>query len=394
MSILKLFRYVGKFKKTSLLAPLFTMVEVVFDIVIPYLMSRIVDVGILNKYIGAVVRYGMLMVLSAIVAMILGVFSARFATYSSAGFAMNIRQTLFSKVQDFSFANLDKFTTASLTTRLTTDIQFLQITYQLTLRMLVRAPLMMILATLMALNINKELALVFLVAIPILATSFFLIILKAHPMFVRMLSKVDRLNKSVQETLIAIRVVKAFVRRDYENEKFSLSATELRNAQLSAERIVILNSPIMILTMDACILAILWFGGNKMIIGEMLPGALFSFLTYTVQIVMSLMFISIVFTMYVISQASADRVLEVLNDKITLTDDDADPNLKVADGEVEFRNADFSYSGKGDNLTLTDINLHILPGQKVGIIGGTGSAKTTLVQLIPRLYDVYSGKSW
>ena len=392
MSLKKLFPYIGQFKKQSRLAPLFVALEVVFDILIPFMMSKIVDVGIASQDVSYIIRMCLLMVGAALLALVCGTLGTRFATLSATGFAMNLRRALFSKIQDFSFYNIDKFSTASLTTRLTTDIQFIQIMYQMLLRMFIRAPLMMICATFMALTINKELAVVFLVAIPVLAFFFAFITLKAHPRFVKMLAKVDSLNKSVQENLIAIRVVKAFVQRDYENAKFESAALDLQNAQRQAEKIVILNNPIMTLTMDACIIAILWFGGNKIIIGEMMPGALFSFLTYTTQIITALMLVSMVFTMFVISQASADRIVEVLEEKIDLTDDNGNPDLRVKEGEIEFRDVNFSYVKSPDNLTLCDINLHIKPGEMIGIIGGTGSAKTTLVQLIPRLYDVLSGQ--
>jgi len=392
LSLKKLFPYIGQFKKQSRLAPLFVALEVVFDILIPFMMSKIVDVGIASQDVGYIIRMCLLMVGAALLALVCGTLGTRFATLSATGFAMNLRRALFSKIQDFSFYNIDKFSTASLTTRLTTDIQFIQMMYQMLLRMFIRAPLMMICATFMALTINKELAVVFLVAIPVLAFFFAFITLKAHPRFVKMLAKVDSLNKSVQENLIAIRVVKAFVQRDYENAKFESAALDLQNAQRQAEKIVILNNPIMTLTMDSCIIAILWFGGNKIIIGEMLPGALFSFLTYTTQIITALMLVSFVFTMFVISQASADRIAEVLEEKIDLTDDNGNPDLRVKEGEIEFRDVNFSYAKSPDNLTLCDINLHIKPGEMIGIIGGTGSAKTTLVQLIPRLYDVLSGQ--
>ncbi|HPS47026.1 MAG TPA: ABC transporter ATP-binding protein [Flexilinea sp.] len=392
MSLKKLFPYIGQFRKQSRLAPLFVAFEVVFDILIPFMMSKIVDVGIASQDVGYIIRMCLLMVGAALLALVCGTLGTRFATLSATGFAMNLRRALFSKIQDFSFYNIDKFSTASLTTRLTTDIQFIQMMYQMLLRMFIRAPLMMICATFMALTINKELAVVFLVAIPVLAFFFAFITLKAHPRFVKMLAKVDSLNKSVQENLIAIRVVKAFVQRDYENAKFESAALDLQNAQRQAEKIVILNNPIMTLTMDSCIIAILWFGGNKIIIGEMLPGALFSFLTYTTQIITALMLVSFVFTMFVISQASADRIAEVLEEKIDLTDDNGNPDLRVKEGEIEFRDVNFSYAKSPDNLTLCDINLHIKPGEMIGIIGGTGSAKTTLVQLIPRLYDVLSGQ--
>ncbi len=392
MSLKKLFPYIGQFRKQSRLAPLFVAFEVVFDILIPFMMSKIVDVGIASQDVSYIIRMCLLMVGAALLALVCGTLGTLFATLSATGFAMNLRRALFSKIQDFSFYNIDKFSTASLTTRLTTDIQFIQIMYQMLLRMFIRAPLMMICATFMALTINTELAIVFLVAIPVLAFFFAFITLKAHPRFVKMIAKVDSLNKSVQENLIAIRVVKAFVQRDYENAKFESAALDLQNAQRQAEKIVILNNPIMTLTMDACIIAILWFGGNKIIIGEMMPGALFSFLTYTTQIITALMLVSMVFTMFVISQASADRIVEVLEEKIDLTDDTGNPDLRVKEGEIEFRDVNFSYAKSPDNLTLCDINLHIKPGEMIGIIGGTGSAKTTLVQLIPRLYDVLSGQ--
>ncbi len=362
------------------------------DILIPFMMSKIVDVGIATQDIGYITRMVLLMVGAAVLAMIFGVLGSRFATMSSTGFAMNLRQALFSKVQDYSFYNVDSFTTASLTTRLTTDIQFIQMMFQMYTRMFTRAPLMMITATIMAFKINDQLAVIFLIIIPVFLGLFYLILSRAHPRFKVMLGKVDVLNRLVQENLIAIRVVKAFVRRDYENEKFEAAAVDLQNAQQRAEKVVILNGPVMQLVMNGCIIAILWFGGQQIIIGRMMPGALFSFLTYTTQIIISLMLISMVFMMFVISQASADRIAEALEVKIDLTDDDANSNLQVENGDIEFRKVNFSYAKNPENLTLTDINLKIYSGETIGIVGGTGSAKTTLVQLIPRLYDVLSGE--
>ena len=393
MSLKKLLQYLGKkYSRYSNFARLFVAGEVILDMLIPYLMSQIVDVGIATQDIGYIIRMALLMVGVALVSMVLGVFGSKYATLSATGFAKNLRQALFAKIQDFSFYNIDKFTTASLTTRLTTDIQFIQMMYQMFIRMFTRSPLMMITATFMALRINSGLAIIFLVAIPVLAGLFVLIIIKALPLFTKMLEKVDGLNKSVQENLIAIRVVKAFVRRDYENAKFEAAAIDLQYSQQRAEKLVILNGPIMSLVMNGCIIAILWFGGQKIAFGEMLPGALFSFLTYTSQIIMSLMFISMVFIMFVISQASSDRIAEVLEEKIDLTDEGSNPNLIVENGEVEFRKVNFSYAKDNENLTLADIDLKIRSGETIGIVGGTGSAKTTFVQLIPRLYDVYSGE--
>ena len=393
MSLKKLLKYLGKkYSRYTNIARLFVAGEVILDMLIPYLMSQIVDVGIATQDIGYIIRMALLMVGVALLSMVLGVFGSKYATLSATGFAKNLRQALFSKIQDFSFYNIDKFTTASLTTRLTTDIQFIQMMYQMFTRMFTRAPLMMITATFMALRINSELAVIFLVAIPVLAGFFALITIKALPLFTKMLQKIDGLNKSVQENLIAIRVVKAFVRRDYENSKFEAAALDLQYAQQRAEKLVIWNGPIMTLVMNGCIIAILWFGGQKIAFGEMLPGALFSFLTYTTQIILSLMFISMVFIMFVISQASADRIAEVLEEKIDLTDEGSNPDLVVENGDVEFRNVNFSYAKDSENLTLSNIDLKIRSGETIGIVGGTGSAKTTFVQLIPRLYDVYSGE--
>lgn len=393
MSLQKLLQYLGKeYSRYSNIGRLFVAGEVILDMLLPYLMSKIVDVGIATQDIGYIIRMALLMVGIALISMVLGVYGSKYATLSATGFAKNLRQALFAKIQDFSFYNIDKFTTASLTTRLTTDIHFILMMYQMFIRMFTRAPLMMITATFMALRINSGLAIIFLVAIPVLAGLFALIISKALPLFTKMLGKVDGLNKSVQENLIAIRVVKAFVRRDYENAKFEAAALDLQYAQQRAEKLVIWNGPIMTLVMNACMIAILWFGGQKIAFGEMLPGALFSFLTYATQIIMSLMFISMVFTFFVISQASSDRIAEVLEEKIDLTDEGSNPNLVVENGEVEFRKVNFSYAKDKENLTLSDIDLKIRSGETIGIVGGTGSAKTTFVQLIPRLYDVYSGE--
>ncbi len=392
LNFIKLFPYVKQFKKYAILAPISVACEVLIEIFIPLLMSKIIDVGIANSDLKYIIKMGLIMIGAALVSMFFGALSSRFAAVGATGFAMNIRQALFEKIQDFSFGNIDHFSTASLITRLTTDITFVQNSFMMVIRMLVRAPVMMISATIMAVSINKNLAVVFLVAIPFLASVFAFISLKVHPYFVKMFQKFDALNASIQENLIGIRVVKAFVRHQYENEKFEFSATEVQNAQKKAEKIVVLNSPLMMLTMNMSVIAIAWFGGKQVIAGGMKTGELFSFITYNTQILMSLMFISMVLVMVVISQASADRILAVLNEKLDLTDANTDANLQVADGSVKFENVNFSYGKKADNLTLTNINLEIQSGETVGIIGGTGSAKTTLVSLIPRLYDVYSGR--
>jgi ATP-binding cassette subfamily B protein len=392
LNFIKLFPYVRQYKKYAILAPLSVACEVLIEIFIPLLMSKIIDIGIANSDLQYIVKMGLLMIGSALISLFFGAISSRFAAVGATGFAMNIRQALFEKIQDFSFGNVDHFSTASLITRLTTDITFVQNSFMMIIRTLVRAPVMMISATIMAISINKDLAIVFLIAIPFLASVLAFISIKVHPYFVKMFKKYDALNASVQENLIGIRVVKAFVRHQYENEKFEFSATDVQNAQKKAEKIVILNSPMMMLTMNMSVIAIAWFGGKQVIAGGMKTGELFSFITYNTQILMSLMFISMVLVMVVISQASADRIFAVLNEKLDLSDANADKKLQVQDGSVKFENVSFSYVKNADNLTLTNINLEIQSGETVGIIGGTGSAKTTLVSLIPRLYDVYSGR--
>ncbi|MHC1772134.1 MAG: ABC transporter ATP-binding protein [Flexilinea sp.] len=392
MSYLKLFKYLKEFKKYAFLAPISVIFEVIIEIILPLLMAKIIDVGIANSDLGYITKTGLLMVGAALVSMVFGAASARYASVGATGFAMNLRQKLFEKIQDFSFRNVDHFSTASLVTRLTTDITFVQNSFMLLIRVLVRAPVMMISATIMAISINAKLAVIFLIAIPVLGSMLAIIVLKAHPYFVKMFKKYDAMNASIQENLIGIRVVKAFVRHEYEDEKFEFSATDVQNAQKQAEKLVILNSPMMMLTMNLSIIAIAWFGGNQIIGGKMMTGELFSFITYNTQILMSLMMITMVFVMIVISQASADRINAVFDEKLDLTDTNGDENLSVADGSVVFENVSFSYAEKAENQVLTDINLRIESGETVGIIGGTGSAKTSLVNLIPRLYDVFQGR--
>lgn len=390
--ILRMFNYAGEYRKYSILTPTLVFIECIFDIIIPFLMAKIIDVGIANSDVPYVVRTGQLMIVCAVASMIIGAFGARFAVIGSSGFAMNLRQLVFGKIQDYAFENTETFGTASLVTRLTTDITLVQQMYQMVTRMFVRAPTMAIFATIMSHRINDNLSMVFLVAIPFLGILFSLIIRMAHTRFVKYLAKIDKLNANVQENLIGIRVVKAFVRERYEKEKFEITVDEVRAAQVAAERVVILNHPLLMFTMNLSIIAILWFGGNLIIGGEMAPGALFSFLTYSQQIMISLMMVSMVFAMYVISQASVKRILEVIDEPLAMTDEAGDANLKVEDGSIEFRNVNFSYSKNADNLTLENINLKIRSGEKIGILGGTGSGKTTFVQLIPRLYDVLSGE--
>lgn len=387
----RLLSYLGKFKKQAILAPLAVIGEVALEIYIPFLMARIIDTGIAQKNVPFIVETGLLMIAAAVVSLACGAAAARLAAVAAAGFAMEIRKAVFGKIQDFSFSNTDRFSTASLITRLTTDITFVQNAFMMTIRALVRSPVMLVCATLMAVRINADLSMVFLVAIPFLGISLGVMSTLAHKHFLKMFAKYDAMNSSLQEVLIAIRVVKAFVREKFENKKFNDVATDLRDAQKKAEKLVIFNMPLMNFSMQACLIAIVWFGGNFIIRGKMQTGELFGFLTYIGMILMSLMMISFVFIGIVISQASVRRLCEVLNEIPDITDTGRD-GLEPADGSVVFENVSFSYSKRADNLTLKDISFAVRSGETVGIIGATGSSKTTLVQLIPRLYDVFSGR--
>lgn len=390
--IKKLLPCLGKYKIYAVLAPITVIIEVLLEIYIPFLMAKIIDVGIKNMDVAYVVKIGGLMVLMAVISLLFGALSGRFAAVAATGMAKGIRKELFSKIQGFSFANIDKFSTASLVTRLTTDVTNTQMAFMMMIRVLVRAPIMLISATSMAVSINRQLSLIFFVAIPVLGTAFALIGSKAFPYFRKLLEKVDSLNSSIQENLIGIRVVKAFVRKDYENEKFEEAATALKDAQKKAEKILILNMPIMMFTMNACMIAIVWFGGHFIIDGSMQAGEFFSYITYISQVLISLMMMTFIFVGIIMSRASIGRIIEVFDEQPDITDDHTNEDLSVDDGSVLFEKVCFSYAKKGDNLTLTDVDLKINAGETVGIIGGTGSAKTTLVQLIPRLYDVFSGR--
>ncbi len=376
----------------AVLTSVFVALETLLEVFIPFLMSRIIDIGIANGDMDYVLLLGLQMVGLAMLALAFGVLSGRFAAMASTGFARNLRQGLFYKLQDFSFANIDKFSTASLITRLTVDISNTQMAFMMVTRLLVRAPVMLVAATVMTLRINARLSAVFLVAIPVLALALALIMRTAHPRFTKMLEKYDAMNGALQEKLTAIRVIKAFVREGHETESFRQAATELRRYQLRAEKVVIVNMPVMMFTMYACIIAIIWFGGQQIIGGTLLVGELFSFISYIGQILISLMMISMVFIMVLISWASLKRIEEVLDEETEIKDPAGDSFPQVADGSVVFRQVDFSYAKDRERLNLKEIDLEIKSGQTVGIIGGTGSAKSTLVQLIPRLYDATAGQ--
>lgn len=384
--------YLTKYRLPSILAPITVIAEVLLEIQIPFLMAKIVDQGITTRDLSYVFQIGAIMVLVALCSLLFGVLSGRFAAKGAMGFGSEIRKAVFDKIQEFSFANIDRFSTPSLVTRLTTDITNTQMAYMMVIRVLVRAPVMLVSATIMAAAINGDLVRVFLVVIPILAIALATMSTLAFPRFNAMLKKYDGLNAQVQENLIAIRVVKAFVRARYEKKKFAETNDSLMRASLAAEKIIILGMPIMMLTMYATIIAILWFGGNMIIGGTLLTGELISFISYVTQILMSLMMIAQVFIMIVLSRSSVARIVEVLEEPISITDETASPSLTAEDGSIEYRNVSFKYQEDAAENILTGINFSIASGETVGIIGGTGSAKTTLVQLIPRLYDVTDGQ--
>ena len=393
--IKKLFPYVRGFGKYALLSMVMVIAEVVLEVFIPRMMSDIIDVGVANLDLPYVLRTGGRMVLMAMLALACGAASARFSAVAGTGFARNLRRGLFHKLQDYSFANIDRFSTASLITRLTVDVNNAQMAFMMCIRVMVRAPFMLIAATVMVVTTNARLSSVFLVAIPVLAVVLFGMARVAHPRFEEMLGIYDNMNGSVQERLVGIRLIKSFVREDHERKVFGDAANRVRNAQIRAERIVISNAPVMMITTYACIVAVLWFGGKQIIAGTMLSGDLISFITYIGQILMSLMMLSMIFILLVITRASIQRICECLDEVPDIRDKEFAPGEEPPlpeNGEVEFCHVDFSYSNDPENLNLHDINLKIESGMTVGVLGGTGSAKTTLVQLIPRLYDVTAGQ--
>lgn len=380
----------GKDFWMSILTPILIVGEVIMEVSIPKAMSKIVDIGIANRDIDYVLKAGGVMALMALVSLFFGAMAAWTASIASMGFGRSVRQGLFYRVQDFSFSNIDRFSTSSLITRMTTDITNLQNAFMMVIRTLVRAPIMFISASIMAFSINAELSCIFLVAVPILGTVLAFTISKAHPRFKKMLRYFDKLNAKIQENLIGIRVVKAFVRGDYEDQNFDECADAVRQTQIRAERMVILNMPIMQMMVYLCIILVLWLGGNMIVVGQMGTGELVSFISYVNQILMSLMMIAFSFTMLVISKASVSRIVEVLNDTPDIPDH-KDSDIAVADGSIAFEDVSFSYQGDLSRCTLEHINLQIKSGETIGIIGGTGSAKSTLVHLIPRLYEATEG---
>ena len=389
--IKKLSPYIKGYWLPTILAPILTMGEVVMEVYIPFLMSRIIDEGIALGDRDLVVSLGIRMILCAITSLVLGIASQWVTARARTGFSKNLRAEMFRRVQGFSFANVDHFSTGSLITRLTTDVAQVENAFSTIIHMLFRNPVMILFATVMAFRINRELCRVFLVAIPVLGISVYLVSTKAHPFFMAMMKRFDVINSIIEENLTAIRVVKAFVRKDKENEKFQAAAAGIKAAQLRAEHIVILTGPLLNAVIYGTTLAICWFGGKQMIAGTMQTGEFLTFIQYIRQILFNLNMLSMVFIMIIMAGASVDRIIEVLDEIPDISDENADPGLDLADGSVRFDHVNFTYNKDSDNYILTDINLDIKSGETIGIIGGTGSAKSTLVQLIPRLYDVNTG---
>lgn len=388
--IKKLSSYVREYKLPAIMTGVFVSLEVVMEVVIPQLMAKIIDVGLPNSDMGYITKIGLLMILMAMLSLLFGVGSGRCAAKSSAGFAHNLRQGLFYKVQELSFANIDKFSTASLVTRLTTDVNNVQMAFQMMTRMLIRAPIMLVFALFMCFRISAKLSMVFVCVVPFLALALGFIMTRAMPNFRNMFKKYDVVNMVVQENLTNVRTVKAFVREDFETEKFKKSTKDLYDYSIKAEKLLILASPIMQFSMYTTTLFISWIGAQLVIGATMETGRLMSMFTYIMQILSSLMMISMSIVMMSMAKTSGDRIIEVLDEKIDLTNKN-DPVMEVKNGDVSFKNVSFSYSKDMHKLALEGVNLDIKSGETVGIIGGTGSAKSTLVQLISRLYDVTDG---
>ncbi len=378
-----------KYMKYAVLCPIMMILEVLADIIIPYLMALIVDVGIAGRDVGYVVKMGIIMIFAALFGMVMGIISSHYGATAGYGFAAEIRKETFKKVQSFSFANLDKFSVSSLITRLTNDCNTLGQVAMMSLRMAVRAPFMMIFALIMALRINAPLASVFMVTIPLTVALIALILTKARPLFIKMQSRVDRVNAVIQENLVGIRVVKSFNRQKHEEMKFKERNDSLRDTALKAISIIIFFMPILTLITYATIIAVLWFGGKQIVVGTMGSGELLSFITYITQILMSLMMLTFFFMQFLRGSASAARIAEVLDTETEIVEI-GDPVMNVKDGSISFRDVSFSYPLSSEKA-LKDINFEIATGETIGIIGSTGSSKSTLIQMIPRLYDVTDG---
>lgn len=381
---------VKEYRRASILAPLFTGFEVLMEVLIPFVTASIIDKGIEAGNISRVYFYGGVMLVMAFLSLVFGILAGRYAAKASSGFACNLRDGIFEKVQTFSFSNIDKYSTAGLVTRMTTDVTNVQNAYQMILRIAVRAPLMLVCSMVMCFFISAKLSTVFLAAIVILAAALILIMIKTTKIFSEVFRRYDDLNADVQENVTAIRVVKAFVREDYENSKFRKAAEKLYSLFVKAESNLALNNPVMMLVVYGCIIAVSWFGAQFIVAGDLSTGSLTSLFSYVMSVLMSLMMLSMIFVMITMSAASGRRIAEVLNEVPDMASPEQ-PKTQLADGSIDFNHVSFSYKHGSGEETLHDIDLHIRSGETVGIIGGTGCGKSSLVSLISRLYDVDEG---
>ena len=391
----KLFSRLGEYKKSALISPIFIGIEVIFEMLIPTLMAVIIDSGLNGNDGKGDMKFIVIMGLAtfgvAMLSLLCGIQASKYASYASAGFAKNLRKDLFSKIQSFSFTNIDKFSTAGLITRFTTDVNNIQNSFQMLIRGFVRAPLMMCVAIFMSFMISPKLSMIFIVAVLFLGSFLVFVIFKVHPIFTVAIKKYDDINSSLQENINGIRVVKAYIREKYETNKFKKATESLKNMILKGEKIIIFVSPVMQITVFGCILLLSWFGAKMIVVNELTTGQLTSLFAYTTNILMSLLMLAMMLVNIVFSRASGDRIVMVLDEEPSIKNPE-NGITEVKDGSIVFKNVDFSYSNNPDVLNLTKINLEIKSGETIGIIGGTGSAKSALVQLIPRLYDVLDGE--
>ena len=389
--IKKLMRCIREYKRDAILSPVFVTAEVFLEVLIPFLMAKLIDNGINAGNMSYIAKMGGLLVLAALASLLFGVLSGMSAARASAGFAKNLRHDMFHHVQDYSFTNIDKFSSSSIVTRLTTDVTNIQNAFQMIIRIAVRAPIMLVFALIMAFRVNAKLALIFLAVIPVLAIGMIILVRHAFPIFERVFKTYDRLNNVVGENLHGIRVVKSYVREEHEMEKFGKVSQEIYFNFSKAERTVAFSMPLMQFCVYACMIYISWTGANLIVGGTMTTGELMSMFSYIMQILMSLMILAMIMTMITISKASAERVSEILDEQSDIHNS-ANPVAEVPDGSIQFRDVSFSYAKDPNKLCLNDIDLDIRSGETIGIIGGTGASKSTLVQLIPRLYDVTQGQ--
>ena len=391
----KLFSRLGEYKRSALISPIFIGIEVIFEMLIPTLMAVIIDSGLNGNDGKGDMKFIVIMGLAtfgvAMLSLLCGIQASKYASYASAGFAKNLRKDLFSKIQSFSFTNIDKFSTAGLITRFTTDVNNIQNSFQMLIRGFVRAPLMMCVAIFMSFMISPKLSMIFIVAVLFLGSFLVFVIFKVHPIFTAAIRKYDDINSSLQENINGIRVVKAYIREKYETNKFKKATESLKNMILKGEKIIIFVSPVMQITVFGCILLLSWFGAKMIVVNELTTGQLTSLFAYTTNILMSLLMLAMMLVNIVFSRASGDRIVMVLDEEPSIKNPE-NGITEVKDGSIVFKNVDFSYSNNPDVLNLTKINLEIKSGETIGIIGGTGSAKSALVQLIPRLYDVLDGE--